>query len=182
MTAAAVTVGPDVGVAFGTVCLGSQPRRRPSSVASPYAVLMLETPVRHGPRCSAMLVLCCSYASDRSRVFRPDSRETVLVRDRGVGGSNPLAPTTHKIEEFARESGRFCVRGVSRRNPLSWRLFGTWERFVKVSGSCRPVGARWDRWLACERRGRRYPPRRHGLCRVRWGGLESRDRRCEPFV
>ena len=49
--------------------------------------------VGDGRRWPAIVVLCWSYAIYESVVFRRNFRETVLVRDRGVGGSNPLAPT-----------------------------------------------------------------------------------------
>ena len=37
--------------------------------------------------------LPCRYPSSKSRKIIPESRRGKSVRDRGVGGSNPLAPT-----------------------------------------------------------------------------------------
>jgi hypothetical protein len=47
--------------------------------------------------------LRCRYPSSKTRKIIPESRRSKSVRDRGVGGSNPLAPTIF-LRKFAKFS------------------------------------------------------------------------------
>jgi len=84
------------------------------------------------------LRLCCLMLRSKAAIYRRNARNMPSVRDRGVGGSNPLAPTINNPEEDA-------VEGPGNR---AFRVYG--QSFHDVPGSvtrCGEVSLQLPIWL-----------------------------------
>jgi hypothetical protein len=73
--------------------------------------------------------------AERLRVLRPESVDSVSVRDRGVGGSNPLAPTTFHFVPSRSDVRAFRLARLASR--LDQILS---PRPIKPSKACRNAG------------------------------------------
>jgi hypothetical protein len=150
---------------FGTppMTSASQPSRKGSLS---WAVMVGCARSRTGRRAYAALML-----GSISGICSRDSPNDCLVRDRGVGGSNPLAPTNFPKEIctiwVARVLGYTRVTGASNRTsrarsgaivrPLLGQTRGLQYRKLLQNrrGSCRETPQRsnfWTGWIAAIRR------------------------------